>query len=158
MITCTKRYPDIPFAHRQHNHPGHCRFIHGHNWAFILTFSARSLDVCDFVIDFGGPEMKAVKQWLTDTFDHKLVLNDADPFLGYLLEALGNARHPAMPEVGNVYTLADTLAVPSASSEGLAKWVFAKIGDRVYQGTGGRVQLVSVTVEEDSKNSATFAP
>ena len=43
-VTCSKRYSDIPFAHRQHKHDGHCAFIHGHNWAFELTFVATSLD------------------------------------------------------------------------------------------------------------------
>lgn len=26
-LTCTKRYNDIPFAHRQPKHPGHCRYF-----------------------------------------------------------------------------------------------------------------------------------
>ena len=44
MITCSKLYKDIPFAHRQHLHDGHCSQIHGHNWDIKLTFSCKELD------------------------------------------------------------------------------------------------------------------
>ena len=53
MITCSKLYKDIPFAHRQHLHDGHCSQIHGHNWDIKLTFSCKELDAMGFVVDFG---------------------------------------------------------------------------------------------------------
>lgn len=162
MITCIKRFADIPFAHRQHNHPGHCRFIHGHNWAFTFEFTARELNACGFVIDFGGDTMKGVKNWINATFDHKLVLNEADPFRRQITDALTHVLVPAVTEPVDEgcprYDFADIVVLPDGSAEGLAKWLFRAVSERVYQATHGRVQLVRVTVEEDERNSATFKP
>lgn len=153
MLTCTKLITDIPFAHRQHTHAGHCRFIHGHNWAFELTFAARELDACGFVIDFGGPTMKDIKKWINDTFDHKLVLNKEDPLRGHITDALV----PVDP-TNHGAALADITVVPDASCEGLAKWVFHILNARVGLETNERVQLTCVRILEDSKNYATFQP
>jgi 6-pyruvoyltetrahydropterin/6-carboxytetrahydropterin synthase len=54
MITCSKTYRDIPFAHRQHRHEGHCSFLHGHNWSVEIEFACSQLDERGFVVDFGG--------------------------------------------------------------------------------------------------------
>lgn len=156
MVTCTKRFADIPFAHRQHTHPGHCRFIHGHNWAFEFTFVAREVDACGFVLDFGGPEMKGIKMWINDMFDHKLLLNELDPMRRYLLATLNEFKHSEHPD--KTQQLADITVVPDASSEGLAKFLFKHVNDVVYQGTRGRVSVLRVRVYEDEKNSATFEP
>ena len=53
MMNCKKTYSDIPFAHRQHLHDGHCALIHGHNWSFTVTFSCHETDLNGFVVDFG---------------------------------------------------------------------------------------------------------
>ena len=138
--TCTKRWSDIPFAHRQPKHAGHCRFIHGHNWAFEFEFICSEKDECGFVVDFGG--LKALKQWLDDTFDHKLVLNADDPLLHQINAA-------------QVLTGDAVLTIPDCSCEGLAEFV-AQHANRIVQAfTGHRVAVRRVTVFEDSKNSAT---
>lgn len=141
MITCSKEYRDIPFAHRQHNHDGHCARIHGHNWSFKFIFGATELDENNFVIDFG--KLKPLKATL-EQFDHALVLNEDDPQLTYLQEVLES------------FDLADIIVVPSASSEGLAE-MLGRAAHILVQGmTDGRVSVISCTVEEDSKNSATW--
>jgi 6-pyruvoyltetrahydropterin/6-carboxytetrahydropterin synthase len=148
MFTCTKKFIDFPFAHRQHNHGGHCRLIHGHNWAFEFTFGSKKRDINGFVIDFG--DLKWVKQYLTDMFDHTLVLNLDDPMLGFIKESLTETGHDAHK------SLADIRVVPNAGAEGLADFVFEEINRRLLTYTNDRVFLVSLTVFEDSKNSATF--
>ena len=81
-ITCSKTYTDLPFAHRQPSHQGHCALIHGHNWSFEFEFAADKLDECGFVIDFG--KLKWLKDWINERFDHTLVLNESDPMLDFL--------------------------------------------------------------------------
>ena len=49
MMTCSKIFLDIPFAHRQHRHSGHCARIHGHNWTLKLTFACNRFDKNGFV-------------------------------------------------------------------------------------------------------------
>jgi len=159
MLTCTKRFADIPAAPRQHTHAGHCRFIHGHNWAFEFEFIAKELDACGFVIDFGGSVMKGVKQWINDTFDHKLILNESDP-LKFTLHSMLGGNKTATHDDGSPFTdkLADIVVLPDGSAEGLALYLFLKVNERVQTATNGRVLLKRVTVLEDEKNSATFAP
>jgi 6-pyruvoyltetrahydropterin/6-carboxytetrahydropterin synthase len=157
MFTCTKKFTDFPFAHRQHNHGGHCRFIHGHNWAFEFTFASRERDRNGFVVDFG--DLKWIKDFLTDMFDHTLVLNLDDPALGYLKAALVPEQEAVSLAFNTpllAHPFADIRVVPNAGAEGLADFVFEEINRRILSYTNERVFLVSVTVFEDSKNSATF--
>jgi 6-pyruvoyltetrahydropterin/6-carboxytetrahydropterin synthase len=142
MVTCTKTYSDIPFAHRQHRHDGHCAQIHGHNWAFSFTFGARQLDENGFVIDFG--RLGFVRDWLRETFDHACVFNRDDP----LREALVAAAPQAFRVV----------VVESCSCEGLAEHVFHAVDTLVRERTAGRVHLEAVEVAEDGRNRAAFRP
>lgn len=151
MITCSKLYSDIPFAHRQHNHQGHCALIHGHNWSFEFTFGCDKLDECGFVVDFG--DLKWLGTWLKEEFDHKLVLNTDDPALGYLRDTLVNA----MPITDGVPgPFAAITVVPNCGAEGLASYIFTTVDHLLAAETNDRVQLVAVKVFEDSKNTATL--
>lgn len=148
MITCSKTYTDIPFAHRQHRHEGHCRLIHGHNWSFEFTFGATKLDANGFVIDFGS--LKWIKDMLAP-FDHALVLNNDDPLLGYIRDTLIGCAE-------NDFTrLAQIVVVDNCGAEGLAKHFFDEVGKVLLEFTQGRVRMVSVVVYEDGKNSAKYS-
>jgi 6-pyruvoyltetrahydropterin/6-carboxytetrahydropterin synthase len=141
MLTCTKKWPTIPFAHRQPAHAGHCKKIHGHNWAFELTFACNHTDACNFVVDFG--QLKEVKAFL-DTLDHATVLQAGDPFIGEVEQA-GLSRY------------FDFVQVPDPSSEGLAQWAYAAADEIVRRMTGGRAWVQRCTVYEDDRNSASYA-
>ncbi len=145
MTTCTKKYTDIPFAHRQPNHDGHCALIHGHDWSFEFEFAAKDLDDCGFVVDFG--KLKPLKA-LLDTLDHALVLNDTDQHLSFLKETLCRQSHDATH-------LARIVSVPDCSAEGLANWGLVHAAEIVEQMTNGRATVIRCTCFEDSKNSAT---
>jgi 6-pyruvoyltetrahydropterin/6-carboxytetrahydropterin synthase len=157
MITCTKKYSEFPFAHRQHNHDGHCRLIHGHNFDFEFTFGCEQLDENGFVIDFG--KLKHLKEWLTKHFDHTLVLNERDPMLPHLQEALSDCSSTRIrPDL----ELSKIVVVPNCGAEGLAQWLLME-ANRNFFGHAQRlyaarhVEVVKVTVYEDSRNSATFS-
>lgn len=142
MLTCRKVYRDIPFAHRQHHHAGHCSLIHGHNWAFAFTFACAEADANGFVVDFGG--LGFIREWITQNLDHACVFNRTDP--------LREALVAAVPGAWKVYL------VDSCSCEGLARHLFSEIDPLVRAQTQGRVWLTRVEVEEDSRNSAAFEP
>ena len=142
MKTCTKSYTDIPFAHRAPLHDGHCKLIHGHNWSFVITFAARETDVNGFVMDFG--KLLLLREELFVLFDHTLVLNEGDPIVEDIQKFL--RAH----NIGNVRLL------PDCSCEGIAKFVFDLADSFVRKATGSRAHVQSVTVQEDSKNSATY--
>jgi len=141
--TVTKTYQDLPAAHRQHNHSGHCRLIHGHNWRFDITFACDTLDECGFVIDVG--KLENVKHFLETTFDHTLLLNSDDPTLTDLCFSL---KH-----------LADIVTVPNCGMEGLARFVQAEVENIIRKPAGAKERglvVSEVTCWEDSKNRATY--
>lgn len=142
IITCTKRFPSVPFGHRQPDHEGHCRMIHGHNWTIEVEFIAKNLDKHGFVIDFGS--LKTLKAKI-DEFDHALVLNETDPALDHLVACLDTEN------------LAMIRTVPDCSAEGLAKYFFDIFEYIINAHTMGRASVKRVTVFEDEKNSATVA-
>ncbi len=140
MLTCRKTYRDIPFAHRQHLHAGHCAWIHGHNWAFTFTFACRETDGNGFVIDFG--DLRYLRQWIDEHLDHACVFNRDDPLKETLLAAA--------PDVFKPYI------IDNCSSEGLARHLFDTLNPMVRKETAGRAWIIAVEVEEDGKNAATY--
>ena len=142
MLTCKKIYRDIPFAHRQHRHDGHCALIHGHNWSITLTFACRETDASGFVADFG--KLKYLKTWIDEHLDHACLFNENDPERDALLSQFGH--------LFQAYTL------PSTSSEGLAQHLYHVFDPMVRAQTDRRAWITEVGIEEDSKNSATYRP
>lgn len=137
----TKSLGEFPFAHRQPNHSGHCSQLHGHNWSFIVCLQADQLDENNFIFDFGkfGP----VKEWLTQNFDHTIVLEASDT--APELIALASAG------------MARIVFLDSASCEGIAKAFYEFMQHFLsIQGVANRVSVHHVTVTEDQKNSATY--
>jgi 6-pyruvoyltetrahydropterin/6-carboxytetrahydropterin synthase len=148
--TTTKSYKDLPAAHRQHNHKGHCSQIHGHNWAFDITFHAKVLDENKFVLDVG--QLGFVKDFLADTFDHTFLLNADDPFLADLRVAL---EHDSVP-------FAKIVVVNNCGMEALAEYVFVTVNNLLAKNMADDVinralRVCSVTCWEDSKNRSTWS-
>ena len=81
QFTCSKSYEDFPCSHRQWNHNGHCRFVHGYSRSFTFWFSAKELDENGFVVDFSS--LKLIKKKLKEQFDHTFLVNNDDPLLEY---------------------------------------------------------------------------
>ena len=142
MITCKKTYSDIPWAHRQHLHDGHCAFIHGHNWSITVTFGCNETDPNGFVVDFG--RLKFLKRWIEENLDHACVFSDEDPMMDALTKIGGNA-------VWKPYV------VKNCSCEGMAQHLFEVFNPMVQDASNGRAYVTSIEVVEDSKNSAMFA-
>ena len=142
MLTCRKVYADIPFAHRQHLHDGHCAFIHGHNWSIGVTFACEEVDENGFVIDFG--KLHFIRDWLKDNLDHACVLNESDPLRETLVNAAPGAWKPYV--------------VPNCSCEGLAEHLFGVFNALVKTHSQSRVRVVAIEIFEDSKNSARYEP
>ena len=142
MLTCKKSYRDIPFAHRQHLHQGHCALIHGHNWGITLSFACSQTDANGFVVDFGN--LKFIKSWIDEHLDHACLFNESDPAIEQLLASSGN--------LFKSYTL------PNCSCEGLAQHLHPIFDALVRQATDQRAWIVEIEIEEDSKNSASYRP
>jgi len=126
-----------------HADHSHCRFLHGYSLAFKFVFAASDLDHRNWVQDFGG--LKPLKQWLEDTFDHKVVLDSADPKLDDLkeLEAKGLAQLTILDGVG---------------AEKFAEHAWRFADELVRNQTAGRVSCESAECSEHGANSAIYTP
>lgn len=136
LITISKTFPEIPFGHRQPQHGGHCRFIHGHNWSFTFTFAADELDENGFVLDFG--QLKWLQGWLHETFDHAMVFADSDE--------MGRAMVAAFPQAFKARFLSDV------SAEGIAQYALQYVNNVLTNTYDRNVRAIRVTLHEDSKN------
>ena len=127
---------------RQHKTDTHCRFLHGYALSFKLTFEATTLNAKNWVIGFG--ELKSIKQFLEETFDHKTLVAADDPMLDMLygLDELGLAQIVQLPKVG---------------CEAFAELVYNKtVSLLLNMNAENDVKLTSVECREHEGNSATY--
>ena len=119
----------------------HCHLLHGYGLAFTFTFACRELDEKNWVVDFGG--LKQLKNWLEDSFDHKVVVDSADPKIDilYMLEQQGLAELTVMDGVG---------------AEKFAQHAYDFADNLVFEMTNGRCWCVKVEVAEHGSNSAIY--
>lgn len=129
-------------AFRQWRAESHCRFIHGYALSFKLTFEASELDVRNWVVDFGS--LKSFKALLEDTFDHKLLVAEDDPYI----EMYTNLH---------LKGLAQVVVLPKVGCEAFAEYVFGALDVWLTDnGYSPRVRVVSVECMEHGANSALY--
>lgn len=141
----TKQYGHevgLSCAFRQHKADSHCRYLHGYALAVKFIFCAEELDVRNWVADFGG--FKSLKAMLENTFDHKLLVTEDDPYKDELCALAG---------IG----VADVVVIEKAGCEAFAELIFecteVWLKDNGYT---PRVRLWSVEVKEHGANSAIY--
>jgi 6-pyruvoyltetrahydropterin/6-carboxytetrahydropterin synthase len=119
----------------------HCHLLHGYSLAFTFTFGCDELDNKNWAVDFGG--LKPLKAWLEDSFDHKVAVDKADPFLEELqkLEALGLAELRIFDGVG---------------AEKFAEHAFNFADKLVREQTDNRCYCVRAECAEHGANSAIY--
>lgn len=119
----------------------HCQYLHGYALAFKFTFVASSLDENNWVVDFGG--LGALKSWLVETFDHKVIVDSNDPKLSTLMNL----------EKEN---LAEIVVLDGIGVEKFAKHAF-DFADKLVRGlTNGRCWCFEVECFEHGANSAGY--
>jgi 6-pyruvoyltetrahydropterin/6-carboxytetrahydropterin synthase len=72
-------FKDFTFAAAHHipDHPGKCRFLHGHNYKVRVHLRAEKLDRIGMVLDFA--DLKRLTEDVVGPWDHQ-VINDFPPF------------------------------------------------------------------------------
>lgn len=145
MHFSTKSYPHsagFSCAFRQWRADSHCRLLHGYALAFKFIFSSETLDVRNWVVDFGG--MKSLKAILEDTFDHKTIVAADDPEIEWFRE-------------GAKRGVLELVELPAGGCEKFAEYVY-EVAEQWLKdaGYGDRVKLVTVEVAEHESNSALF--
>ncbi len=150
----TKNYsPELGLSatFRQWRATSHCRFIHGYALGVRVTLECdgSGLDENGWVANFGG--LKAFKQYLCDTFDHKMLVAKDDPYRERMLNAFLFDGNPV---------LAQPVMVERTGCEGFARMVGEWFIDNVLADLGRNrdIRLVSMEVYEHTGNSATWMP
>lgn len=142
ILMSTKTFTNLPCAHRQWRHKGDCALVHGYSRSFLFMFASHTQDACGFVVDFG--QLKWLRDWLEEKFDHTLLLCSDDPLLPAFrrLEADGAARIVVMPY--------------GVGMEGTAQYVCEYTDAELRKRTNGRAWVCSVQARENDKNSAVY--
>lgn len=138
----TKTYTNFPCAHRQYRHHGNCALVHGYSRSFVFLFACEQRDQCGFVVDFG--ELKWLKAWLDEHFDHTLLLPQGDPLMPLFkqLEDEGAAKVVILPY--------------GVGMEDTAEFICEYADAELRQRTKGRCWVVAVESRENEKNSGIF--
>lgn len=126
-----------------HADHSHCKYLHGYSLAFKFTFGCSELDNKNWAVDFGG--LKPLKQWLEDSFDHKVVLDENDPHLDdfKLLEEKGLAQLNIVDGVG---------------AEKFAEHAWRFADKLIREATDDRCWCESAECSEHGANSAIYTP
>lgn len=71
------------YGHRLLNYSGKCRHLHGHNGRAVIVMEGAQLDDRGMLIDFGDIK-SAIRTWIDDELDHRMILCERDPALPFL--------------------------------------------------------------------------
>lgn len=118
----------------------HCQFIHGYALQFEICFASEVLDARGWVIDFGG--LDEIKDFLINSFDHKLMVARDDPKLDTLKELYSEG-------------VVDLHIINHVGCEAFAEYVFNFV--KTYLSTHHPLVSVEyVKISEHGANSAIF--
>ncbi len=147
MYVSTKRYgheAGYSICYRQHLADSHCKYLHGYSLAFEFEFESPTLDVRNWVCDFGG--FRTLKDFLGEYFDHTLLVAEDDPQQKYL-------------EKLDYHGLAQVRIIEKTGCEGIAEFLFwymneVWLGENGYNNEDRWVHCRRVRVFETPNNSA----
>src|SRR5687768_2138149 len=150
---------NIEVAHRLFDLKGKCEAIHGHSmWVTMRLHGHINTSGVLEGLDFGGVK-KHFREYLDTHYDHKLLLNEKDPFAQLVAskEVIKAAVHPNdevqdLLRTEDIFTLLPGLvAVPGdPTTENIARWV-AKWSVGIFG------LAVDVHVQETHVNGAGFS-
>lgn len=152
MYSVTKHYPHslgLSVVFRQFKATSHCAQFHGYALAFTAELTASTLDRRGWVYDFGG--LKPFKAWLTETFDHRLLLDINDPL----------SKDINFLNAMDTHQAANIVRVERVGCEAFAKLAHEKITTVIEHDSDAvlrNVRCRRMTVHEHAGNSASYAP
>ena len=138
----TKTFKNYPIAYRQWRADSHCNKTHGWGLSFYLEFESDTVDVRNWVVDFGS--LRTLKEFLDDHFDHTLLAAQDDPGL-----PLYQQMHKEK--------MCKLVVVERTGCEGLSKFLYDYVNEIWLPDNGYRgVHCRLVKVSENDINSAWY--
>ncbi|MDX1965888.1 MAG: 6-carboxytetrahydropterin synthase [Planctomycetaceae bacterium] len=121
------------YGHRLLDYDGKCRFLHGHNGRALIVLEGETLDHRGMLMDFTDIK-RAMTTWIETTLDHRLILNERDPYAAYFREQ----REPV-------------LTIPeNPTAENIARMIFRHAREQQFP-------VVEVSLWETSQSYASYA-
>lgn len=143
--TSTKEYINMfSMAYRQWRADSHCNQVHGYAYSLKFYFGTNDLDIRNWAADYGG--LKELKSFLTDQFDHVLLVAQDDPHMDWYIDAQRRG-------------IAKVIVLPSLGCESIADQLY-KYVNGVYipelwgPGEAARLWCYKVSVRETANNEA----
>ena len=118
----------------------HCQYLHGYALSVRFNFKG-DLDDKNWVFDFGN--LKEVKSFLQNTFDHKTVIAEDDPKKEQFYEL-------------EKHNLIKLVILPAVGCEKFAEYICKQVEPIIKKASQERVKLFSVEVREHEGNSAIY--
>lgn len=146
----TKKFDNFSVAIRQWKaQHSHCQLLHGYAFEFKVWFASKEeveekqLDEMNWIVDFGLFGRNGLKDWLNDLFDHTTLIEKDDPQL---------ESFQWMEEL----KVLKLVVVEKHGAENMAKLVFDRLNDVFEKTEGGRIKVIRVECNENSKNSGIY--
>lgn len=144
MFLSTKLFEGYSCCFRQWRAThSHCSQLHGYAISAKIWFACSELDDKNWSEDFGAFKRNGINKWLSDMFDHTLIVAQDDPQLE-LFATLADSGAAKLVVVENV------------GCERFAEMIFHKVQEIVQSEHNGRVWVQKVEVFEHHKNSAIY--
>jgi queuosine biosynthesis protein QueD len=128
-------------AHRLTDDDSKCSRIHGHNFTLNVSIWGNALDKTGFVINY-----YCIKE-IVDALDHRLIVNEKDPFYKWILHEKNERRDANAPPLDWF------VPVPfNPTTENMAQWFAWRIGGEalVQNPELRRLHVVSTLVETEN--------
>lgn len=120
------------YGHRLLNYSGKCRHLHGHNGRAVIVLEAPQLDNRGMLVDFTDIK-NALRTWIDDQLDHRMILHEADPVL------------PTLRDMGEpVYVIPE-----NPTAENIARLIFERAREDGFP-------VLEVSLWETPKACATY--
>jgi len=135
---------------------GHqCETLHGHNYRVGVAVEGSVDAETMFVLDFSV--LKQITRALVDQIDHKVLLPELNPKLGYREEG-NRLAVDYFGEPAYVFPRADCalLPIPNTTAEMLAQYLGTRVREELTRGGYRHLTLLEIEVEENYGQSATY--
>lgn len=149
LYTVTKTFsPDkgYPCVFRNWRAKSHCRFFHGYDLIFTVTFGCEEHYLTEegWVIDFGG--FKYMKDCLDEHFDHKCVVADDDPLKEEMVQLHENDG-------------IDMITMPAVGCEAFSRFLFKLAQEQLkIMNRSNVVRIISAECREHGANAGGVVP
>ena len=140
MYRVTKNYghdKGFSCAFRQWSANSHCKNLHGYSLGFKIVLESPTLDINNWVYDFGN--FSFLDKWLTENFDHTLLIAKDDPEFDLLMSLNDRA--------------AKIIVLEKVSCESFAEMTYKFIEKEL---ASMNIKVVSVDVSEHGSNAASY--